>query len=142
MPLVIDSSVALEWLLGQARAEEAGRAFKTHDDITVHPLFWLEIVHVLAKRIRRGVLTPSQRDIAWDGLNRVRLATLAGDVAQSLLPQIMRLAEHHRLSAYDAAHLATALHVGGHFATLDAALALATRQAGGSILDLGEAGPP
>jgi predicted nucleic acid-binding protein len=138
MTLVVDSSIALEWLLGQARAEEAGRAFKTRENLLVHPLFWLEILNVLAKRVRRGVLTTSQRDIAWDGLNRVRLTTLTGDVAQSLLPQILRLAEHHWLSAYDAAHLATALHMGGEFATLDAALASAARQAGGSLFDLGE----
>jgi len=133
--VVIDSSVALEWLLGQNRAEEAGRVFRRREDLLVHPLFWLEIANVLTKQVRAAALTSPQRDTAWQALEDLRLTTLSGDIAQSLLPQVLALAEAHRLSAYDAAHLAAALHLGAAFATLDGALSAATVKAGGRFID-------
>jgi len=134
MTIVIDSSVALEWILNQDRAEAAETVFRKPDDLLVHPLFWLEIAHVLVKQRRLGVLTASQRDQAWVELQNLRLTTLPGETAHALLPRVMVLADDHRLSAYDAAHLAAALHLSAELATLDMALSAATLKAGGSLL--------
>jgi predicted nucleic acid-binding protein len=136
MAIVIDSSIALEWILDQNRASSAETVFRRPDDLLVHPLFWLEIVHVLIKQQRVGLLTAYHRDQAWLELQNLRLTTLPGDTAHALLPRVMILADEHRLSAYDAAHLAAALHLNAELATLDHALSAATLQAGGALLSL------
>lgn len=129
VPLVIDSSVVLAWMLEEPQPAWS-RAFETsarhgHLDIRVPSFFWLEVGNNLGRR--RGMTL----DQVLEGL--IRIETLG--VADVELDRPMRLrsldlAYRHRLTTYDAVYLALAVDMGVPLATHDAELGRAASSYG------------
>lgn len=132
MAIVVDVSIAAAWCFSDEQADAAERAL---DDLArlggvVPDLFSHEIRNVLVVNERR-----SRIDQAGSAafLMRLRALRLIQDDAQDE-DTIMALARKHRLSAYDAAYLETALRRGDSLATLDQELARAATAEGIALI--------
>lgn len=128
--IVIDASIALAWLLGDERNDDALRlAERAQDDfdlrLAVPPIFWSEATNVLAVSVRRARLTQSE---AMDGLAALR--ALAFEEFDVPFDTCLSVAIASSLSAYDAQYLVLAQELGGALWTTDGRLALAARHAG------------
>ena len=123
-PIVIDASVVFALVRGEPSAPRI-RAWMAGLERDGTPLvapshLWLEVVNALQRRHRwdSAEVLGALREIDAIGIASVTL-----DRATVLTTN--DLAERHRLSAYDAAYLATAIACDATLATLDRALALA-----------------
>ena len=132
MAIVIDVSIAACWCFPDEQADAAERAF---DDLprvggVVPGIFRYEIGNVLIVNERRGRI-----DQAGSArfLTRLRALRLLQDDAHDQ-DAVMALARKHRLSAYDAAYLETALRRGDTLATLDRELANAAAAEGVALI--------
>lgn len=129
MPLVIDSSIALAWVLEEPQPDwsrwlrESAEA--TLVDIRVPVFFWLEVGNIL---VRQPGMT---HDRMLEGLVRLESMGL-GDVGldRPLRLRALELAFRHRLTTYDAVYLALAVDQGAQLATLDAELGRAASSHG------------
>lgn len=137
MNFVLDASVALLWLApatnpaGAAYAAAALTALKQSQAVAPS-LLALELANVVAKLESKGLVTEaaSQRYIALLGRLNVSIDPSTADHA---LGATLNLARRYKLSAYDAAYLELALRTGLPLATLDANLAKAATNSGGSL---------
>ena len=127
-PIVLDSSVALAFLLAEP-ASPAVRAtvrgwVDQGEPFAVPSLFWLEVVNVLG-RVRRlpGKLVLE----SVFHLDDLGLTTIEPDRAQLVLT-IGRV-ERHGLTAYDASYLALAHSLAARLATIDRRLGEAAGRA-------------
>jgi predicted nucleic acid-binding protein len=132
MELVLDSSVALAWVLPDETAGRAERLLtmaSAESVFWVPALWWYEVANALtmAQQRRRLTAADGARAIELYGILPVR--TDAALDAHALL-RLQALADEHGLSAYDAAYLELAQRRGVRFATLDQRLATAARRAG------------
>lgn len=121
-PLVVDASVALRLVrpepgLADASAVIAERAAA---GLMVPPLFWLEIVNVLARRdgYSGAAIVEAIHELEETGIRTIE-ADRSGVLA------VIDLVERHGLTAYDAAYLALAHAADADLATADRGLALA-----------------
>ena len=126
MPFVLDSSVALAWVLPDESGTAADSLMeRLLDDVAVVPSIWqLEVANVLLVAQRRGRLTRKQ---AAEALSRLRDLPIEPDAAaaDSTLPDVMSLAERLDLTAYDAAYLELSKRLDAPLATLDQRLRVA-----------------
>ncbi len=135
MTLILDASaaIALAFLDGDpghaARTESAlaeGRAFV--------PQHWsLEVANGVLVALRRGRLSPESADRARELLLALPVE-VDPETADAAWSRSFLLAERFSLTVYDAAYLELALRLDGTLATLDEALARATREAGAKVL--------
>lgn len=138
MSFVLDNSIALAWCFED---EQTAGIMELLDRVTesgaVAPQLWpIEALNGLLTAERRGRIG---RDV------RLRLAQLLGELpvviddetAERSWTEIARLAEEHRLTAYDATYLELAMRLGLPLATTDSALVAAARVAGVSLLPTG-----
>jgi predicted nucleic acid-binding protein len=131
--LVVDASVAAEWLLNQARAHDAQAilARAASEDIWVPSLFWWEVANVLRTRVRRGLVDLATRDFLVARLRAVGLKTeMAPDLSGNVLDRTVALSDRFDLTVYDAAYLEVALRLGADLGTFDDDLAQAGIGAG------------
>jgi predicted nucleic acid-binding protein len=133
---VLDASVALSWLLGDAKAADRKLAQSVLDALkhpaalAVVPVTWgLEVANVLARGEAKAVLTEAQSEAFLEMLAAAPIEADDATYSQSLA-DTLHLARRYRLSAYDASYLELALRAGLPLATLDEALAGAARKAG------------
>jgi len=136
LTVVLDNSVAVEWLTGGPLAERADDLIVSHfEDLWAPALFWFELTYVLGKRIRRGLMTPIFRDISLRQMVDIGLQT---DVVSfqpgAAFDRAIRLCDDHSLTIYDAVYLELTLRRGAALATFDKALEKAARAAGGEVL--------
>lgn len=128
MSLVLDSSIAIAWLMPDEAAETADRAIlRTMDEgADVPALFGLEVANVLLVSMRRQRIAP---EAVAAGLTDLSAIEIRAEAAPSIstLREISDLAARHRLTAYDAAYLELARRLGATLATLDVPLATAAR---------------
>lgn len=135
MTFVLDASVALTWLLSDAKANQRDYAAGLLEalkrgTIAVVPVTWaLEIANVLARGEGRGAVTAAQSDAFLEMLSGAPIEVDTATYPQALT-ETLRLARRHRLSSYDASYLELALRNGLPLATLDANLSKAARKAG------------
>jgi predicted nucleic acid-binding protein len=135
--LVIDASLVLEWLLSDARAQEAEVILvrASSDEIWMPSLFWLEVGNVLRMRLRRGLIEEEFRD---DSLARVRAllmrADRSDDPSGQTLARTVALSDRFDLTVYDAAYLELALRIGADLGSFDEALCSAAAAAGVTVL--------
>lgn len=132
MEIVLDSSVALAWVLPDEHSPQADRLLaRAPREIVfwVPALWWYEVANALVVAQRRKRLTGS------DGARAIELyGTLPVQTDSALdvhaLWRFHLPAEDLDLSAYDAAYLELAQRRGLRFATFDKRLVTAARRAG------------
>jgi predicted nucleic acid-binding protein len=121
--VVIDSSVTLAWIYSD---ETTGPVRNVLDMVNnsgawVPSLWWLEIANVLEMGVRRKRHDAAFRDATLADLALLPINTDAETERQAWGP-ILRLAERHQLTLYDAAYLELAQRRGLSLATLDGEL--------------------
>ena len=130
MAIVVDVSIAAAWCFSDEQAEAAERVL---DDLAslggVVPEH--EIRNVLVVNERRGRIDHAG---STEFLMRLRALRLLQGYDAHDEDTIMALARKHRLSAYDAAYLETALRRGDSLATLDRELARAAAAEGVALI--------
>lgn len=128
--LVVDSSIAICWLMPDEAASEADIAVARilRDGADAPALFLHEVANVLVVNVRRQRLAATilPEMLAEIGLWEVRLEP----PALARIEDVARLAGAHGLSVYDAAYLELAMRRRCELATLDRALARAAAAAG------------
>lgn len=128
--IVVDASVAVRFLLGDADWEAAWRRWSIAEGlIVVPPHFSHEVANALLRSARIGAL----ETVAAVG----RLFRVGFEVADRGLTGLVsstRLAEQHRLTVYDAAYLDLAVDIDGDLATLDVPLRAAAEAEGVTVV--------
>jgi len=119
--IVLDASAAVDWLLQTAAGRRIDhRVASRQESLHAPELLDLEIVQVLRRLLREGVISAARAQGAIEDLLELRIARYPQVV---LLPRIWQL--RHNLSAYDAAYVALAEKLGATLLTRDQALASA-----------------
>jgi predicted nucleic acid-binding protein len=113
--IVVDSSIALQWVLPEAGASVAEELFG-NPDLLAPDILLMEAANVLAKKVRAG---NSTMDGALTGLVLIRdtVARLVSSI--ELAPEALRLSAELSHPAYDCCFLACALQSGATLATRD-----------------------
>ena len=135
MDFVLDSSVAMGWLLRSqtSRLTIAAEEALMEGSGWVPDHFGMEIARALRNHERRGLLSPSALD---DALMYLRRLPLKPDPERMLhrLADIVGLARRQQLRVADAAYLDLALRLNMPLATRDETLAQATIRAKARLL--------
>lgn len=134
MNFVLDSSVAMRWLMANTRPEDSAYAGQVLDALVAGqalvPSLWaLEAANVIAKAESKGWVTEARSQAFLALLARLNIADDKATVTQAL-GETLSLARRYKLSACDAAYLELAMRSGLPLATLDADLAAAATAAG------------
>jgi len=114
--LVIDASVAAKWFVEEEHAEAALSALREHHQLHAPDFFLLEMDSVLAKFIRRGVITLSEADEA-----RLTLHDSSVELHpfMPLLNFAWLIASRTRAGIYDSLYLALAVLLDARVVTAD-----------------------
>ena len=136
MPLVIDSSVALTWVMPDEQAETADHLFAGLDEqeVVTPSHFAVEVANALLTNVRKRRISAAYREQALSDVFSFNIRSEPAPSAERLR-SVMHLADHHALTAYDAAYLETALRLGASLASLDGDL-LQAAEAEGVRLEL------
>ena len=124
MTLIVDSSVAIKWVLQEADTDRARLLFR-RDDLAAPDFLLLECANVLTVKVRKGMISSN------DAIDRLRFIERA---VSRLIPMGPHLREAQRLSlaldhsAYDCLYLAVALAESAQVVTADARLATLIEQ--------------
>lgn len=136
MNFVLDASVTLSWLLGDARsadrryAQNVLEALKQPEAWAAVPVTWgLEVANVLARGEAKSILTEAQSEAFVEMLAAAPIRVDEATYAQSL-HATLQVARRYRLSSYDASYLELALRGSLPLAALDEDLIKAARKAG------------
>jgi predicted nucleic acid-binding protein len=132
--VVVDASVALAWCFPDEASEHADAVLVAlKGQAIVVPAVWgLEIANAMLAGERRKRLKQPEilRFLALlEGLSIVQDGQAVSESVSNVLP----LARHYDLSAYDAAYLELSIRLGVPLATLDAKLQKAAQRAGVKI---------
>ena len=114
--IVIDTSVALQWVLPEPGAEEAYRYTKANDVISADVLL-VEAANVLAKKVRAHTMSG---DEAVRGLALIKSGVRRLMPLQFLVTRALELSIELSHPVYDCVFLACAEQEGGVLATRDA----------------------
>ncbi|HWK47312.1 MAG TPA: type II toxin-antitoxin system VapC family toxin [Stellaceae bacterium] len=128
MSLVLDGSAALAWCFDDESTPAIDTVMlRVAADGAVVPALWrLEVANGLHSGIRRGRVTPAQRDAVLTALAEMDIRT-DPETDRYAWSTTVRLAERYRLTIYDASYLELAQRLSLPLASLDKAL----RDAGG-----------
>jgi predicted nucleic acid-binding protein len=133
---VLDASVTMSWLLGDARpadrkySETVLDALQDPDRVARVPLTWaLEVSNVVARAEAKGFVEVAQSEAFLEMLGGVAIQPDDATFGRALT-DTLHLARRYGLSSYDASYLELALRAGLPLATLDADLSKAARKAG------------
>jgi predicted nucleic acid-binding protein len=120
MPFVLDSSVALAWLLPDEHGDAVDRiADRLEDDVAVVPSIWpLEMVNALLTASRRARITAGDLQRLLSHLAALPIEVDSADGMQTL-DAVSVLAQRHGITSYDAAYAELARRRGLPVATLD-----------------------
>ncbi|HNP29053.1 MAG TPA: type II toxin-antitoxin system VapC family toxin [Nitrospirales bacterium] len=135
MPFVLDSSVALAWVLPDEANPQLDRVCdRMADDIALVPPVWpLEIGNVLLIAVKRGRLTPRDLSLLITELRALPVEIDATSTERAL-EETLSLARKYELTTYDAAYLELAKRRGMPLATLDPKLRQACASAKITVL--------
>jgi predicted nucleic acid-binding protein len=131
LSLVIDASVALAWVFGDERHDDAWRVVERlrEGPAWVPAHFHLEVGNGLLSGLRRGRLSADQARTAVVALGALPIEVDL-DTPGRALSDVWPLAARHGLTTYDAAYLELAIRRGLPLATLDERLVSAARAEG------------
>lgn len=130
MDWVLDSSLALAWVLPDVTSSRADRflaRLRRDTALWVPALWWYEVTNALLVAGRRRRLEEPDRHRALESLGQLPLRTDL-EVGPELSESLDTIAHAHGLSAYDAAYVELARRQGVGLATLDESLAAAARR--------------
>jgi predicted nucleic acid-binding protein len=135
-PVVIDASVAVEYLVKARYTEQATRLFRsTLDDPAVElwapDLIYSEAVSALRKLVKIGAFSPRIASNAIENLVRL---PIAGVATAPLVPEMWKLKEI--LTAYDACYIALSRSLRAPFITADNKLVRAMSHTNDKIYQL------
>ena len=135
MPFVVDSSVALAWVLPDEQGSMADVLVDSLEGAQAcAPTLWaLEVDNALVMAQRRKRLTERELDRILKVLQSLAVELDATPVAETL-PAIVVIARKLGLTTYDAAYLELAQRRGLPLATLDTRLAECARKVGVAVL--------
>lgn len=124
MPLVVDASVALKWLVDEEHGAEAIALFER--DLLVAPdLLPLELRNALLTRVRRGLNSPDEARRAEAAVGGLEVGLVP---TASLLARAFELGLSLAHPIYDCVYLALALERGLTLVTADRRLARIARR--------------
>lgn len=128
--IVVDSSAAVEWLLGLPLADAVADRIVSAESVHVPALLDIEVAHVVRRYCAAGEISEQVGERALSALAEFDAVRYTHEL---LLPLIWRL--RHNLTAYDAAFVALAAVLDAPLVTLDARIAHApwSRSAGREI---------
>lgn len=135
MTFVLDGSMALSLCFEDEVTPTSFKieiALETGGAI-VPAIWWLEFINGLIMAERRGRLSREDRHLLVARFDEFSI-DVDVEAASSARREVMRLAESHRLTSYDAAYLELASRRGVPLASLDSALVRAARAVGVSII--------
>ena len=137
MKFVLDTSVAMRWILADGNAREtrlAGAVLVSlkESSAVVPGLFWSEVASVLRQSEKTGVLTEADVEAFIAALLRANIVTEPSK-PEHTLRAALETARRHNLSAYDAAFLELATRQALPLASLDAGLLKAAKKAGVTV---------
>jgi len=137
MSLVLDSSVTLAWIYSDETTTAIREIFDRlgQEGAWVPSLWRLEVANGLEMGVRRGRHNAAFRDASLADLVRYAIQ-VDSDTDRLAWGAILRLAEHHRLTLYDAAYLELAKRRVLPLATLDGDLRVAAAHEGISLLGI------
>ena len=120
MSLVLDASITLAWVFGEAAAPGVRQVFETVAErgAVVPGLWWLEVANSLTVAVRRQRIDAAFRRAALDDLAALDITT-DPEVVTRAWTGTLDLTDEHRLTIYDAVYLEVALRRGLPLATLD-----------------------
>jgi predicted nucleic acid-binding protein len=118
--IVLDASVAVEWLLGLPHADEIARRLAEASTVHVPHLLAVEATQVVRRYAAAGDVTA---DRAAEAIADLADLDVELHPHEPLLPAMWRLRAH--LTAYDAAYVALASALDAPLVTLDRRLAVA-----------------
>lgn len=113
--IVIDSSIALQWVLPEPGAERAFRYVKA-DNVISADILLVETANVLAKKVRANTMQGLE---AFQALSMVKSAVTMLIRSEPLIPRALELSIALSHPVYDCVFLACAEQAGGQLATRD-----------------------
>lgn len=133
--MVLDSSLLLSVMLVETDASRATEVVRRARQIGARApaLLPFEMVSVLGVKLRRGVITPVERDALLRDLPLYGVVVEPPPPTEVLLTAA-RLAQQYGLTGYDASYLELAMRLGAELGTFDEALAAAARACGLEVL--------
>jgi len=117
--IVLDASAAVDWLLQTSAGQHIEmRIYSRNETLHAPHLLDLEVTQVLRRLSLQAVISAHRADEAFRDLLDLRINRYAHFV---LLPRIWQL--RHNFTAYDAAYIVLAEHLGAALVTRDRRLA-------------------
>jgi predicted nucleic acid-binding protein len=137
MSLVLDSSVTLAWIYLEQTTAEVDRVLQlvSGGGALVPSLWRLEVANILEMGVRRSRHSAAFRDATLADLALLPI-NIDKDTDAHAWGATLRLAEHHRLTLYDAAYLEVAKRRDLPLATLDVELRSAAKRERIALLGL------
>ncbi len=135
MSFVVDNSVTLVWCFEEEQTPELMSLLdRVSETGAVAPQIWpVEALNGLLSAERRGRIDSRRRHVLMGFLQDLPI-TLDDETVPRLWTATARLAEQHRLTAYDAVYLELAVRLRLPLATGDKALIAAARHEGVPLL--------
>ena len=118
--IVVDSSAAVEWLLGLPLADAVADRIVSADALHAPALLDIEVAHVLRRYAAAGEIADRAAERALQALADLDVVRYTHEL---LLPLVWTL--RHNLTAYDAAFVALAAVLEAPLVTLDERIARA-----------------
>lgn len=116
MNLVVDTSVAVKWVVGEEDRDQA-RALLVGQATLIAPAFlMIEAANVVRIKVSRGQIAPSY---AAGALETIRAAFAEFVPDEELAAEALQMAMKLNHSAYDCTYLACAVHKDAEFVTAD-----------------------
>ena len=112
--IVVDSSAAVEWLLGLPLADAVAERIASARSLHAPALLDIEVAHVIRRYCAAGDISDHAAERALSALAELDATRYTHEL---LLPLIWRL--RHNLTAYDAAFVALAAVLDAPLVTLD-----------------------
>lgn len=134
MSLVLDASAAIAWLYGEGDAAELNRLYEAvRDQGAIVPQVWrVEIANVLLVGCRKRKLSKSMMEEYLADLALLRIE-VDGETQRQAWGGVVKLAQAHGLTSYDACYLELAVRLRVPLATLDTQLVQAALDAGAHL---------
>lgn len=118
--IVVDSSAAVEWLLGLPLADAVAERIASAQSVHAPALLDIEVAHVVRRYCAAGEISDRTAERALSALAELDAIRYTHEL---LLPLIWTL--RHNLTAYDAAFVALAAVLDAPLVTLDTRIAQA-----------------
>ncbi len=129
--IVIDASATLAWAFDEDGLQAVLRPVLLEHQLTAPALWTLELTNSLVVKQRRGGFDESRLQEIMAALGGLGVSTKP---THATLPELVRLAQLHTLSSYDAVYLDLAIETARPLLTTDRPMARAARAAGVTLL--------